>query len=34
LAFDGPVICEVIVPEDQKIIPTVFSRVDVDGTTM
>ncbi|MBT7790494.1 MAG: thiamine pyrophosphate-binding protein, partial [Calditrichaeota bacterium] len=32
LTFDGPVICEVIVPEDQKIIPTVSSRVNADGT--
>ena len=32
LTFDGAVICEVIVPEDQKIIPTVSSRVNADGT--
>ena len=32
LNFDGPVICDVIVPRDQPIIPTVSSRVNVDGT--
>jgi len=32
LDFDGPVICEVIVSEDQEIIPTVSSMVNPDGT--
>ena len=32
LEYDGPVICEVIVPADQKIIPTVSSRVNDDGS--
>ncbi len=32
LNFDGPVICDVIVPRDQPIIPTVSSRVNADGT--
>ncbi len=32
LNYDGPVICEVMVPEDQQIIPTVSSRVNSDGT--
>jgi acetolactate synthase-1/2/3 large subunit len=32
LSFDGPVVCDVIVPRDQLIIPTVASRVNEDGT--
>ena len=32
LDYDGAVICEVIIPEDQEIIPTVASRVNPDGT--
>jgi acetolactate synthase-1/2/3 large subunit len=32
LSFDGPVICDVIVPRDQLTIPTVASRVNEDGT--
>ena len=32
LSFNGPVICEVMVPSDQQIIPTVSSRVNPDGT--
>ncbi len=32
LNFEGPVICEVIVPSDQQIIPTVSSKVNPDGT--
>lgn len=32
LSFKGPVICDVVVPRDQEIIPTVASRVNDDGT--
>ena len=32
LSFDGPVICDVIVPRDQLIIPTVGSKVNDDGS--
>ena len=32
LSFDGPVICDVIVPRDQQIIPTVGSKVNDDGS--
>ena len=32
LNFNGPVVCDVIVPRDQLIIPTVSSRVNEDGT--
>ena len=32
LNYDGPVICDVIVPREQKIIPTVASRVNDDGS--
>lgn len=32
LNFDGPVICDVIIPREQPIIPTVSSRVNPDGT--
>ena len=32
LNFDGPIICDVIVPRDQPIIPTVSSMVNKDGT--
>ena len=32
LSFEGPMICDVIVPRDQEIIPTVASRVNEDGT--
>ena len=32
LNFDGPVICDVIIPREQRIIPTVTSRVNPDGT--
>ena len=32
LSFDGPVICDVIVPRDQPIIPTVGSKVNDDGS--
>ncbi len=32
LNYDGPVICDVIVPRDQEIIPTVASKVNEDGT--
>ena len=32
LDYDGAVICEVIIPKDQEIIPTVSSKVNPDGT--
>ena len=32
LDYDGPVICDVIVPREQEIIPTVASRVNDDGS--
>jgi acetolactate synthase-1/2/3 large subunit len=32
LNYDGPVICDVIVPREQEIIPTVASKVNDDGT--
>ena len=32
LNFEGPVICEAIIPGDQRIIPTVSSMVNPDGT--
>jgi len=32
LSFNGPVVCDVIVPRDQLTIPTVASRVNEDGT--
>lgn len=32
LNYDGPVICEVICGQDQKIVPTVFSQKKEDGT--
>ena len=32
LNYEGPVVCEVIVPREQEIIPTVASRVNADGT--
>jgi len=32
LNFDGPIICEVMLPRDQQTIPTVSSRVNPDGT--
>jgi acetolactate synthase-1/2/3 large subunit len=32
LNFNGPVLCEVMVSSDQKIIPTVSSRVNADGS--
>jgi|APSaa5957512535_1039671.scaffolds.fasta_scaffold241162_1 hypothetical protein len=32
LHFEGPVICDVLVPRAQEIIPTVSSRVNQDGT--
>ena len=32
LNYDGPVICDVIVPREQEIIPTVASRVNDDGS--
>jgi len=32
LNYEGPVVCEVIVPREQEIIPTVASRVNDDGT--
>ena len=32
LNYDGPVVCDVIVPREQEIIPTVASRVNDDGT--
>ena len=32
LNYDGPVICDVIVPRDQPIIPTVGSKVNDDGS--
>jgi acetolactate synthase-1/2/3 large subunit len=32
LSYDGPIICEVIVPRDQQIVPTVSSRVNEDGS--
>lgn len=32
LNFEGPVICDVIIPREQPIIPTVSSRVNPDGT--
>ena len=32
LDYNGPIICEVIAPHDQKIIPTVSSKVNEDGT--
>ena len=32
LNYDGPVICDVIAPRDQEIIPTVASKVNEDGT--
>jgi len=32
LNYDGPVVCDVIVPREQEIIPTVASRVNDDGS--
>ena len=32
LNYDGPVICDVIVPREQEIVPTVASRVNDDGS--
>ena len=32
LDYDGPVICDVIVPREQEIIPTVASRINDDGS--
>jgi len=32
LNYEGPVVCDVIVPREQEIIPTVASRVNDDGT--
>ena len=32
LNFNGPVLCEVMVSSNQKIIPTVSSRVNADGS--
>jgi len=32
LNYDGPVICDVIVPREQEIIPSVASKVNEDGT--
>ena len=32
LNHDGPVICDVIVPREQEVIPTVASRVNKDGS--
>ena len=32
LDYDGPVVCDVIVPREQEIVPTVASRINDDGT--
>ena len=32
LSYDGPVVCDVVVPRDQLIIPTVGSKVNDDGS--
>ena len=32
LSYDGPVVCDVIVPREQSIIPTVGSKVNDDGS--
>lgn len=32
LAYEGPVICDVVTPREQLVIPTVASRVNPDGT--
>jgi len=32
LNYEGPVVCDVIVPREQEVIPTVASRVNDDGT--
>lgn len=32
LNYDGPVVCDIIVPREQPIIPTVSSRVNEDGS--
>jgi acetolactate synthase I/II/III large subunit len=32
LEYDGPIICDVITPREQKVIPTTSSRLNPDGT--
>ena len=32
LSYNGPVVCDVVVPRDQLIIPTVGSKVNDDGS--
>jgi acetolactate synthase-1/2/3 large subunit len=32
IEFPGPVLCDVITPREQLIIPTVSSKINADGT--